>query len=318
MQDILKMAGRRLRRLLWGKNNKRPPVAERKQRWSIGIYCGDSPLSITPAEGAANPVLTHEDISDIKAYYIADPFMFLKDNAWYMFFEVKRRDNNKGEIGLAVSADGLRWGYQRIVLAEPFHLSYPYVFEWQGEYYMLPEAWKSGGVSLYRAESFPEKWSCMGKLISGRRIVDSSIFRYADMWWILTDTGKNYMSPVLSLYYSKELPGPWVEHPLSPVVKSDPHIARPGGRVIIMNGRPVRFTQDVVPVYGKQVYAFEIAELSPTKYREVRLNERPIVAPGSYGWNNGGMHHIDACRLRDGKWMACVDGFDWYDPEEQA
>jgi hypothetical protein len=37
----------------------------------------------------------------------------------------------EGEIGLATSEDGLKWDYKQVVLNEPFHLSYPYVFEWQ-------------------------------------------------------------------------------------------------------------------------------------------------------------------------------------------
>ena len=38
-----------------------------------------------------------------------------------------------------------------IVLAEPFHLSYPYVFEWQGSHYMIPESGAAKSVRLYRA-----------------------------------------------------------------------------------------------------------------------------------------------------------------------
>src|SRR5713226_8442616 len=107
--------------------------------WSIGIYTGASPLRLRPAGSAINPILTREDVQDVPAGFVADPFMVQRAGVWNMFFEVLNQATDRGEIGLATSSDGLSWTYQRIVLVEPFHLSYPYVFECQGECYMLPE-----------------------------------------------------------------------------------------------------------------------------------------------------------------------------------
>jgi hypothetical protein len=55
----------------------------------------------------------------------------------FLFFEVMNDQGYKGEIAFATSADGLAWEYQGIVLAEPFSLSYPQVFRWRGEVYMV-------------------------------------------------------------------------------------------------------------------------------------------------------------------------------------
>lgn len=290
-------------------------VPVKKQEFSIGIYGGDSPVSVQPIADIQNPVLTHADVSDIRAKDVADPFMIQVNGTWYMFFEVRNQDNGRGEIGLATSTNGLCWQYQRIVLAESVHMSYPYVFEWQNEYYMMPEAWRGGGVKLYKANDFPYKWSCVGTLIERNRIADSSIFRYADKWWIFADTGIDYKSPLLSLYYSEDLMGSWIEHPLSPVIDNNPHIARPSGRIVSIGGRLIRYAQDVIPVYGSQVYAFEIQELSTTTYRESQISEDPILSSGNSGWNSGGMHHIDAHQLENGTWLACVDGFLWREQE---
>ncbi len=287
----------------------------RKKEWSIGIYEGGSPLSAQPISNMCNPVLSRTDISDVRAAYVADPFMIRVNDIWHMFFEVLNQEKNRGEIGLATSTNGLNWEYQRIVLAEPFHISYPYVFEWLGEYYMIPEAWRSGGVKLYKADKFPDEWSCIGSLIDGNRFADSSIFRHEDKWWLFTDSGVNFKSPVLRLYYSEDLMGPWIEHPVSPIIDNNPHIARPSGRIVSIGGRLIRFTQDVYPVYGSQVWSFEIQELSLTTYKERRIYREPILSNGNSRWNSGGMHHIDAHQLENGKWLACVDGFQW---REQA
>jgi hypothetical protein len=282
------------------------------QIWSIGMLVGDDPCGLVPADGITNPVLTADDVTDIAALFVADPFIVRKDGVWYMFFEVLNKSNQRGEIGLAVSDDGLAWQYRRIVLREPFHLSYPYVFEWQGDYYMIPESWRGGGgVQLYKAAAFPDQWVCMGSLLEGNRFADSSLFRHADKWWLFTETSDKVQSPLLRLFMAEELMGPWREHPMSPIVDSDPHVARPGGRVIAAGERIIRFTQDVYPVYGTRLHAFEILELTEATYRERQIGDGPVLTAGDTGWNSGGMHHLDAQRLESGGWHACVDGFQW-------
>ena len=122
------------------------------QLWSIGIVSGSSPLRLRHARGATNPVLTREDVSDVRALFVADPFLLRVGKVWHMFFEVYNFDSDRGEIAWATSPDGFVWEYQKIVLRESFHLSYPYVFEWQGEYYMIPETHQAESVRLYQPE----------------------------------------------------------------------------------------------------------------------------------------------------------------------
>src|ERR1044071_7161115 len=88
------------------------------------------------------PVLSAENVSDIQAEFLADPFMTKIQDTWHMFFEVMNERTQKGEIGWAASRDGLQWDYQRTVLTEPFHLSYPYVFQAGREYFMIPESYE--------------------------------------------------------------------------------------------------------------------------------------------------------------------------------
>ena len=104
-----------------------PPTAvpTKEYEWSIGIYDGTSPFSFGPSQEVDNPVLTHNDVSDVPAAIVADPFMLRRDHTWYMFFEVMNRQTRKGEIGLASSENGMKWTYQHIVLAEPFHFLIP-------------------------------------------------------------------------------------------------------------------------------------------------------------------------------------------------
>lgn len=280
------------------------------QVFSIGVVAGESPFDLKNSKDLYSPVLTRHDVKDVPAAFVADPFMCRVNDQWYMFFEVANQLNHRGEIGLAVSKDAVEWEYKRIVLTEPHHLSYPYVFEWLGEFYMIPESTRGGAVTLYKAMDFPERWVRQGNLLEGQRYADSSIFRHDSKWWLFTDAGSDSINPVLRLYFSSDLMGTWNEHPESPILENNRHISRPGGRVIKVGDTLVRFAQDVFPIYGSQVQAFQIIELSETVYVERETGAGPVLAAGANNWNRGGMHHIDAHELANGTWIACVDGFE--------
>src|SRR6185369_11821980 len=137
-----------------------PPAS----KWSIGIYTGNSPYDLSPAAEIRNPVLTHHDVTDIPAAFVADPFML----GGHLFFEVMRADEPRAEIGVASTENGVDWNYKQIALREDFHLSYPYVFEWQNTCYMIPETLGANAVCLYEAEDFPLRWSLRARLIEGK------------------------------------------------------------------------------------------------------------------------------------------------------
>lgn len=276
--------------------------------WSIGIYSGQSPFDLSAPQGVHNPVLTREHVLDVPAAFVADPFMIHTDDIWYMFFEVMNWQTGKGEIGLAQSKDGLAWTYRQIVLAEPFHLSYPYVFAWGGEYYMIPESYQAGAIRLYKAEHFPTRWSFVTQLLGAPYLVDPSVFRYDDEWWLFTETNPEVKHDCLRLYFADELTGPWIEHPTSPVVKDNARIARPGGRVLVTGSQIFRYTQDCSVSYGSEVRAFKVTQLTTENYVEEEVGSGPMLSPSGSGWNADGMHHVDAHRMEDGKWIACVDG----------
>lgn len=271
--------------------------------WSIGVYEGSSPFDLASPNDISNPILTGKDIVNVDAQFVADPFMVIKDKKYTVFFEVMNRETKQGDIGYAESTDGKIWKYKKIVIHESFHLSYPYVFECNNDYYIIPESGHDLSVRLYKAMSFPDKWVYIGNLLSGYHFADPSIFQYNKKWWLFVATNEN---DTLNLYYASDLLGEWKPHPMNPIVKLNNKIARPGGRVIVYNGRLYRFTQDDNSSYGTRVFAFEITELSEKAYKE-KLVETPVVNMTGKGWNSAGMHHVDLHKVGD-KWMAVVDG----------
>ena len=177
---------------------------------------------------------------------------------------------------------------------------------------MIPESRRANGIRLYKAVDFPVKWIFLKELVTGN-FSDPSIARKDGLWWLMAL--ENLDS--LVLYSAHELMGPWIEHPLSPIISDDMNISRPAGRLLVVGDRMIRYAQDCDPIYGREVTGFKIDEITPVSYREHKARASPVLTAAGCGWNATGMHHIDPHKLNGKSWIACVDGkrkkrvFDW-------
>lgn len=271
--------------------------------WAIGIYRGSSALNLRPMDPDPNPVLTAKDVSDVPASFVADPFMIEVDGRWFMFFEVMNTSNGKGEIGLAVSTDLLRWEYRGIVFKQPHHLSYPFVFESGSKFYMIPEMSNAAEITIFQADRFPYEWSPVSRVAQGEWYGDPTILNKNGRWWVFAATALK--SDVLRIFHSPRLEGPWIEHPTSTSLDG---IGRPAGRIVSSDGNLIRFVQDSSRIYGEAVYAYVIDELTVDRFLESQLDHSQFLGPSGSGWNGLRMHHVDAHQLGPGDWVACVDG----------
>lgn len=249
------------------------------------------------------------------ADFVADPFLYVSESeGWNLFFEVFNADRQPtATIGHATSDDGGRsWQYNRIVLRDEHHLAFPYVFEWGGDYYMVPERWGRGtpaAVRLYRTERLPGGWEPVSTLVRpDRQHADCIVFRWNDRWWAIAGTGDEEHS--LFAYHSDDLlADEWTPHAQNPVVTGRSRGARPAGRPIVGEDGIVFFLQDCTDLYGQSVRAFEVEELSPDSYADRERPDSPILEGSGrrLGWNSGRMHHIDPWQTEDG-WLCPVDG----------
>ena len=62
-----------------------PVHISRENIWAIGIYQGSSPFHFSDPAEIENPVITASDVTDVKALFVADPFLFRDNGGWYMF-----------------------------------------------------------------------------------------------------------------------------------------------------------------------------------------------------------------------------------------
>ena len=252
------------------------------------------------------PTITAGDVKDCKAIFVADPFLIKYQDIWYVFYEVLPEYDRKGVIAYSYSYDGINWNYGKVVLKTGYHLSYPYVFKVGNKIYMIPEGGAGGDIKLYEAQSFPDEWKPVKKIKPGA-FYDSSIFSRVGKWWMMT-MGVHPEPNSLYIYYADDLEGEWKSHSLNPIIKNNPYISRPGGRVYQQGNRLIRFTQDCSENYGKLLKAIEITKLTVDSYEEYELDVVISNSDKKGSWNKDGMHHIDI-QKDDNNYLVAVDGY---------
>ena len=119
--------------------------------------------------GEAFIVFPHSD-----RYWYADSLIYEYNNKEAVFMECMDRKKKRGSIGVIEMNEDTATS-PRIVIEEDFHMSFPYIFEWNHVLYMLPETEMNCSVVLYRCREFPYKWEKIGEFLPGHKIVDSIV-----------------------------------------------------------------------------------------------------------------------------------------------
>src|SRR5215213_7454219 len=203
-------------------------------------------------------------------HFWADPFQIKVDGRYYIFFEEYVNSVGRAHVSVVeVDRNGIVSG-PTAVLKLDCHLSYPFVFEWQADYYMIPETGERNVVELYRASSFPFKWEPVKVLVEANHPLDATLIDVNGTWWMfinIQEEGVAVNWDELHLYYAESPLGPWTPHARNPVV-SDVRSARPAGRLFWSNNVLYRPGQDSSQRYGYATTVSKVANLSTTTYAE--------------------------------------------------
>jgi len=223
--------------------------------------------------------------------FYADPFLFSFQGRPYLFFEDFRWKTGRGHISAAALDAGGRPGAIRPALVRPYHLSYPFIFTWQGDVYLLPETRQNRIVELYRAVRFPDRWQRVQVLFENTPALDPTLLEHDGRWWLFMNIARTGLDghEELFLFHAASPLGPWQAHPRNPIV-SDVRRARPAGRVFIADDRLYRPGQDCSIRYGGALRIQEITTLSETDYEE---REVGLVSPKHLG-RSLGVHTYNA------------------------
>jgi hypothetical protein len=221
--------------------------------------------------------------------FLADPFGLWRDDVLHIFVETYDYRVRVGAIELLRYDADLRFLDRIAVLAEPWHLSYPIVWEADGEVWMLPEAHRSGRLTLYRADPFPTRWVAETVIELDRIAVDATPFRHDDRWWLLYAAADSEEHKTGALYaaFADALTGPWTPHPLNPVRLGEAS-TRPGGPVALIDGKLVLPVQDCSFTYGGAIRPLTIETLTAEDFASTEgswLRAAADAAPFTEGFH---------------------------------
>jgi hypothetical protein len=268
--------------------------------WSLGYGSSTSyPEKMTIDSKAIYSIEKLKAQND-STVFLADPFFVKEKDTFYVFFEHKKNKSN-ADIGLLTSVDGKNYQYRGTVLSQKFHLSYPQVFKYRNEFYMVPESKQANAVLLYKAHRFPYDWKVCDTLVPDVQLVDPSIYLSDSLnIMVATDYAKN-----MYVYEADSLYGKWKLHK-KPVALIGTE-SRAGGRFFADKKGLILPVQDFSNGYGYGVslYRFSFKDGNYTITREKPLF---LVANKNIKEFNAGMHQFDIQQLDATHYYYVYDG----------
>ncbi len=269
----------------WGKS----------EQWLLLYHSGDDlPKSIREFQRIIPP----------SNHIWADPHLIHADSKYYVFIEEKDNNSSKGYISLLLLDKHGQFEMPAPILQAPYHLSYPFIFEWQDNYYMVPESGQNRRIDVFRCIDFPKSWTYETTIMDDLAAFDTTLHYDGQKWWLFTNIqaykGASSWDELFLFSADHPLSHSWMPHPQNPIV-SDVRSARSAGRLFDWNGQLYRPSQDCSRGYGYRLNFNHILDLNETTYREERV---AVLEPegdlhGIHSFSRAAhMSIIDAKRLR--------------------
>ena len=246
--------------------------------WNIGIV--DQPAAEIVRAGITGsvswlPLLTSRTM-------LADPAVLREpDGAMILFAEFLDYRRNIGEVRAApLTEDDAARAILAPLLSLPVHMSYPFPFhDDSGQAWLTAETSQAGEARLWRRES--GHWLPAAPLFPGRPVVDPTLWRGTDRWWLFCGFQDDRPNDRLHLFYAQRLGEAWTPHPGNPI-KQDVRSSRSAGPIFQAGEQLIRPAQDCSATYGGALTLNAIRCLDPDCYVEEpvrRLNPIPGLYP---------------------------------------
>ena len=202
-------------------------------------------------------------IIPLSSGWIADPFLFEYQGEHYLFVEYV--SGKKGEIAYYKFINN-KPVFQKVIISEPYHLSYPCVFTHGNNVYMIPESADNHSIDLYKAVSFPNTWEKVCQLAEGI-YYDTTYMSYQNKSYLITYSPKRHYFE-LGLF-SFDIDKRKIEK-LSEIQYKE-NVGRPAGNVYVANNELIRPAQDCSRKYGENLFFYKVEGLNDGKFGETKI-----------------------------------------------
>lgn len=210
-------------------------------------------------------------------YWIADPMIFEYKDRTFVFAECFDYIRNRGIIGYSEYIND-SFGKWHPVIVSSGHLSYPFIFSYQGDIYCIPESSQDKKLLLYKAIEFPDKWNLQKVICENEKFVDTTISKIDEekmyAYTNLLDGAGGYcllFDKNFNIVGKHEIPG------------SRDHMHRCAEPVFYNEGFLFRVTQDCRNDYGSAIIFrkcdSDLTELSTTMITPemIKLDRKMLV-----------------------------------------
>jgi hypothetical protein len=240
--------------------------ALKSEQWVLAYRFGSGPCD------SNNTLYRFKHLLPPKESFWADPCAIHAEGRYFVFIEEYLNATAKGHISvIELDRKGIVNGPTK-VLERDYHLSYPFVFEWNNNYFMIPESAGNRTIELYRSTSFPFEWQLEKVLMNDVRAADATVAEVDGTWWMFVSIAENCIPDELFLFYADSPLGPWLPHRRNPV-KSDVRSSRPAGKLFSWNGDVYRPAQDSSGRYGYAVTINRVTQLDAEDFREEEVSK---------------------------------------------
>jgi hypothetical protein len=261
---VWRMARRSLRRLAYG--------ATVEKRWNVSTAACSAGALLEASRGGAFPPPSEWRTVPVPKEYVfcADPF-FSEDPPGLLVEALNRRTAVgdilllQGETSRRLS-DGTR------------HFSYPFPFRKDGVQLIVPEMAEWSSPKTFVIEDGVLRERSALAFDETPRLMDPTLIEHGGTTYLFGNI-LSVGSGALFLWMSSSVDHPFRTHPCTPV-RISPRGARMAGSLVRVDGRLIRFGQDLATDYGDGILVFEVDELTPTGFAEtligeLRLKDRP-------------------------------------------
>jgi len=234
----------------------------------------------------------------------ADPFLWKWGEELYIFCEEWIYSQPHGHIAvMQLTRDG-SVSPTRPVLTKDHHLSYPFLFEYEGVLHMMPEGCAGRALEVYVCEEFPNRWRKRATLMQNLEAGDATLLEHGEKWWLFVTLKRGlfrFNRDLFVFWADTPITDQWTPHPDNPVVRGI-ECARPAGPFFELGGKLYRPSQNSLIRYGHSLRINEMLQLDTKRYAERLVTEvRPdwgagIRATHHINWRDG-MLVMDAQRL---------------------
>lgn len=236
-----------------------------------------------------------------RKYWYADPMLLDYKDATYVYAEQFDRLKKKGNIAVARIDETGRIGKWKTVLSDSFHFSFPNVFLYKNDYYMIPETSEDKSVRIYKMQDNPFEW-VMIKKYEISNCVDTSVFIEGETAYLLT-CELNIDNPLetrFRLFSCQSFPdSELVELPIQNIDAYDKS-TRNGGNFFFIGDRMFRIAQISVDTYYGKFFEIRKVKSCSEDGIDEELIQRVDCSDIKYGlkpyFKVTGTHTYSRCR----------------------